>query len=494
MARVILVSNRVVDLSKASQAGGVAVLVADVMKNHPSLWFGWNGKIVPQADLDGAPEIRISRTRPQSAVATISLTPEEHRDYYLGYSNSVLWPVLHNRLDLARFDAGYYERYLEVNKRFATALLPLIGSDDTIWVHDYHLIPLATELRARGVRNPIGFYLHVPVAPAQTMLAIPEYRTVARDLAAYDLVGLQTRADVANLIQFFEDSVAGRILQDGRIGVFDRRVSVKSFPVGINLDDFHGTPSTDLALHPQRGSARIIGVDRLDYTKGLPQKFRAFGRFLEKNPHYHRKVVLSQIAPPTRERVEAYADIRAQLESLSGHVNGLFGELDWMPIHYIHRSAPRKRLRDVYRHSRIGMFTPLRDGMNLVCKEYVAAQDPDDPGVLILSRFAGAAEELVDALIVNPYNIEELADAILTALEMDKTERIARYESLIGAVRKQDTCAWQASYLAALETAHREFGTADAPSHKLRQTLDRLERRMDPLGKHTVSGRRLLDS
>ena len=185
-----------------------------------------------------------------------------------------------------------------------------------------------------------------------------------------------------------------------------------------------------------------MGVDRLDYTKGLPQKFRAFGRFLEKYPDYRRKVTLSQIAPPTRETMAAYADIRHELEMLSGSINGRYGELDWVPIQYIHRSTPRKMLVDVYRNSRIGLVTPLRDGMNLVAKEYVAAQDPDDPGVLILSRFAGAAEQMKEALIVNPYDVEEMADNIKVALEMGLTERQERYQALLEGVRRHDTFGW----------------------------------------------------
>ncbi len=477
LSRLVIVSNRVVDLSKAAQAGGVAVVIADVLRDREGLWFGWNGRITDASDAARTPSVRTARGHGSNATATIPLTPEEHRDYYLGYSNSVLWPVFHNRLDLARFDAGFYQRYIEVNQRFAEALVPLLLEDDTIWIHDYHLIPLASELRERGVANPIGFFLHIPVPPPQAFLAIPEHRELARDLSACDLIGLQTSADVANLIKFLEDAVAGRILQDGRITVFDRQLMIENFPVGINLADFSGTAHLELDVQARSGAHRIIGVDRLDYTKGLPQKLSAFGRFLEKNPHYRGRVVLSQIAPPTRESVDAYTDIRSTLESLSGKINGMFGELDWVPIHYIHRSAPRKRLRNVYRSSRIGMFTPLRDGMNLVAKEYIAAQDPSDPGVLILSRFAGAAEQLTDALIVNPYNIEEMADAILTALEMGKTERIERHGRLLAAIKAQDIFAWSKAFLSALDARGEERRAAAASGATMRHLLDRLERK-----------------
>jgi trehalose 6-phosphate synthase len=461
--RVVVVSNRVMELRKAVQAGGVAVAVADLLRTRPGLWFGWSGKIQDGTDGSETPDVKVVRAAGGRNLATIPLSEDEHRDYYLGYSNSVLWPVFHNRLDLARFEAGYYARYMGVNKRFAHALKTLIQPDDVVWVHDYHLIPLGAELRRAGVENPIGFYLHIPVPPSQAFLAIPEHRALAQALTAYDLIGLQTRGDVANLIQFLEDSVSGRILQDGRISAFEQRLAIESFPVGIDADSFtHASPAAAL-VQSSDGAQRIIGVDRLDYTKGLPQKFRAFGHFLEKYPEYRRNVVLTQIAPPTRESVEAYTDIRQTLEALSGKINGMFGELDWVPIHYIHRPAPRDKLRDIYRASRIGFFTPLRDGMNLVAKEYVASQDPDDPGVPILSRFAGAAEQLGDALIVNPYDIEEMAEALKTALVMERPERIARYQRMMAVIRAYDSATWSASFLATLEAAAAERSRAAPP-------------------------------
>ena len=243
-------------------------------------------------------------------------------------------------------------------------------------------------------------------------------------MASYDLIGLQTKVDVGNLIDYLQDGVFGRILQDGRIRAFDRELSIASFPVGIDVDYSSGRDRSGRASE-SAPTIRLLGVDRLDYTKGLPQKFRAFGRFLEKYPDYRRQVTLSQIAPPTRETMVAYADIRHELEMLSGSINGRYGELDWVPIQYIHRSTPRKMLFDVYRNSRIGFVTPLRDGMNLVAKEYVAAQNPEDPGVLILSRFAGAAEQMKEALIVNPYDVEEMADSIKVGAR-DGAHRTAR--------------------------------------------------------------------
>lgn len=296
MSWIVLVSNRVVDLSKAAQAGGVAIAIADVLRARKGLWLGWSGKLAERSEEQRtAPDVTETGT---ATVATLPLSNREYKEYYLGYSNAVLWPVFHSRLDLAQFEAGYYSRYLEVNRRFAQALRPLLRPDDTIWVHDYHMIPLGLELRKLGVENPIGFFLHIPVPPAQIFLAIPEHKELARSFASYDLVGLQTKADVANLTHFLQSGRFGRIQQEGRVKAFDRDLMVASFPVGIDVEFFVGSrPKKSREQQPT--ATRLIGIDRLDYTKGLPQKFRAFGRFMEKYPDYRRKVVLSQIAPPT---------------------------------------------------------------------------------------------------------------------------------------------------------------------------------------------------
>jgi trehalose 6-phosphate synthase len=439
MSRVVLVSNRVLDLSKAARAGGVAVVLANIARTRKALWFGWNGEVKPSGEVDV-----IER---KGRIATTTLSDIDYAGYYLGYANSVLWPVFHNRLDLAQFEAGFFERFVDVNKRLAGLLQPMLCPDDVVWVHDYHLIPFAAELRRRGVANPIGFFLHIPFPPWQTFMAVPEHNELARALAAYDLIGLQTKADVANLRNYMSNGAYGRVVPDGRIRVFERLVSVASFPVGIDLTDFAKAKRATSLAQAHSSVSRIVGVDRLDYTKGLPQKFKAFGRLLDKYPHYQRRVVLTQIAPPTRESVEGYSEIRRELESLAGSINGRLGELDWVPIHYIYRSTPRRTLGDIYRSSRVCMVTPLRDGMNLIAKEYVAAQDAADPGVLILSKFAGAAEEMTDALIVNPYSIEETADVIRGALEMTLAERRDRHDALLAGVRKHDAAAWSQLFL-----------------------------------------------
>jgi trehalose 6-phosphate synthase len=445
MSRLVVVSNSVLDLSKAARAGGVGVVVtlADIVRTHKALWFGWNGEIKPAGEVDVVER--------EGRVATVPFSDIEYAGYHLGYANSVLWPVFHNRLDLAQFEARFFQRFVDVNRRLTGLLQPMLRPDDVIWAHDYHLIPFAAELRKRGVANPIGFFLHIPFPPWQTFTAVPEHKELARALAAYDLVGLQTNADVANLVNYMISALHGRIVPDGRIRLFDRLVSVASFPIGIDPTIFAKARRTSDLVQARSSVRRVVGVDRLDYTKGLPHKFKAFGQLLDKYPQYQRQVVLTQIASPTRESVEAYSDIRHELESLAGSINGRLGELDWVPIHYIYRSIPRRKLGDIYRSSQICMVTPLRDGMNLTAKEYVAAQDPDDPGVLILSQFAGAAEEMTEALIVNPYNIEETAEALRSALEMDLRERRARHGALLQGVYKNDAVAWSRLFIEHLQ-------------------------------------------
>ncbi len=465
MPRIVLVSNRVTDLTTAAQAGGLSVAIADIMLNRAALWFGWNGEVT---DVDDVPAVIRKEEIHNSILASMPLSESEFRDYYLGYSNSVLWPVFHNRLDLAQFEAGFFPEYLRVNRRFAAELIRLVEHDDVIWIHDYHLIPLAAELRALGAKNPIGFFLHVPVPPCQSYLAIPEHLEISTALAAYDLVGVQTQQDVANLIDIFQNSVSGQLLPDGRIRVGAQLVQITSIPVGIDIDEFVGDAAESVPM-ADGPDFRIIGIDRLDYTKGLPHKFKAYGRFLEENPQYRRRVVLSQIAPPTRDTLEAYSDIRGELKSLSGSINGRYSELDWMPIYYMHRSVSRNQLFGIYRGSKVGLVTPLRDGMNLVAKEYVAAQDPADPGVLVLSRFAGAAEQLKHAVIINPYNIAEMADAIKFAIEMPLSERKRRHQALLAVVAANDSAHWTRVFLSELirvSASTRTLSDGDGDSSK----------------------------
>lgn len=453
MSRLVIVSNRVADLSKPTQSGGLAVAMTDALGRRSGLWFGWDGEVVEQGTRV-APTVK---TIGSTTTVTLPLTRKDYRDYYTGYSNRVLWPIFHYRLDLAEFREEYLSGYQRVNSKFADALTPLLQPDDVIWIQDYHLIPLALELRKRGFEQKIGFFLHIPFPPADILAAAPEHEWLVRAMFSYDLIGFQTEADIANFMRYVDEKLGGQT-QDNRLSAFGRALVVKHCPIGIDVEAFSTmarAPEANerIELMQRRMIARthIIGVDRLDYSKGLPDRFRAFRRLLELYPENRGAVTFMQIAPPSREDVEAYAEIREELERLTGSINGEFGNFDWTPLRYIHRNIPRDTLAALFRGSKVGLVTPLRDGMNLVAKEYIAAQNEEDPGVLILSGFAGAAAEMKQALIVNPYNGDEVAAALQKAIKMPLAERCERHEELLRHIRRNDVFHWQQKFLAALD-------------------------------------------
>jgi trehalose 6-phosphate synthase len=460
MPRLVVVSNRVADPRKTA-AGGLAVALGEALNATGGLWFGWSGNIVERTDgnAQGPTRLHVQRAG-DVTLATVDLNREDHDAYYLGYSNGVLWPVFHYRLDLADFDAGYIGGYRRVNRLFAQQLLPLLRPDDLIWVHDYHLIPLAEELRTLGCRQRIGFFLHIPLPPPLIMAAIPAHEWLIRALFAYDLLGLQSQTDFNHFARYVYTEAQAEQAADGRFSAFGHQLRVQAFPIGIDVDEFvaltEGREAQETLATMREQYARrrlLVGVDRLDYSKGLPQRLRAMRSLLTRYPGNCNSATLIQIASPSRETVGAYNDLRRQLEGLCGSINGNFGELDWMPIRYIHRTVARRRLPGLYRASRVALVTPLRDGMNLVAKEFIAAQDPADPGVLVLSRFAGAAEQLRDALLVNPYDSDGTADAIQHALHMPLEERQARHQRLLSNIREYDVHWWQRNFLEALQQA-----------------------------------------
>ena len=454
MSRLVVVSNRVADPRKAA-AGGLAVALGESLQQTGGLWFGWSGTVLPEAVPDDAP-LHLQQAG-NVTLATIDLNKEDHDSYYLGYSNDVLWPVFHYRLDLANFDAGFIGGYRRVNQLFARKLLPLLKPDDIIWIHDYHLIPLAAELRALGCRQRIGFFLHIPLPPPLILAAIPQHEWLVRSLFSYDLVGFQSEADLAHFARYVGVEAAAETLDLHHYRAFGRTVRAQAFPIGIDVDEFaaltHAKEARDMydTMKREYSTRRLlIGIDRLDYSKGIPNRVRAFRELLAHYPENRRSATLIQIASPSRELVDAYGDIRRELESLCGAINGDYGELDWMPVRYIHRNVARKRIPGLCRAAAVGLVTPLRDGMNLVAKEYIAAQDPGDPGVLVLSRFAGAAEQLKEALLVNPYDTHGTAEVMEQALQMPLEERRHRHQKLLQRIREQDVHWWRRTYLQAL--------------------------------------------
>jgi trehalose 6-phosphate synthase len=455
MSRLIVVSNRISRPQGrgAAQTGGLAMALTAGLRAYNGLWFGWSGNTTPE--FTG----QITTTKSDGVtIATIDLEDIDVQEYYNGYANKTLWPVFHYRIDLAAYDRSFNQGYDRVNRRFAETLRPLIEPDDIVWIHDYHMIPMARELRRLGVKNRIGFFLHIPWPARQLVTTLPRHRQLVEALFDYDLIGFQTTEWLEAFEDYLVHEVDGSIMGDGILEAFGKSVRAGAFPIGIDAEEFAVQVRSPAAARMyDRMAAQsvfrsmIVGVDRLDYSKGLDERFLGFELFLKDNPDFHGKVFLLQIAPLSRDEVDTYQDIRTELDTLSGRINAAFADTDWSPIRYVNRNYRRDELAGVYRAARVGLVTPLRDGMNLVAKEYVAAQNPDDPGVLILSRFAGAAMQMKQALIVNPFSHEELAEALKRALTMDIGERKRRYEALFEGVKRDDVTAWRESFVSALE-------------------------------------------
>ncbi|NTZ44439.1 MULTISPECIES: alpha,alpha-trehalose-phosphate synthase [Lelliottia] len=452
MGRLVVVSNRIAPPDdKKSSAGGLAVGILGALKSAGGLWFGWSG------DVGNEDQPLKKVTQGNITWASFNLGEKDYEEYYSQFSNAVLWPAFHYRLDLVKFQRESFEGYMRVNALLADKLLPLIEEDDILWIHDYHLIPFASELRKRGVNNRIGFFLHIPFPTPEIFNALPPHEELLEGLCDYDLLGFQTENDRLA----FLDSVSGKTRVTTRSGkshtAWGKAFNTEVYPIGIEPDEI----ATDASgpLPPKLAQLKselknvknIFSVERLDYSKGLPERFLAYERLLDKFPQHHGKIRYTQIAPTSRGEVQAYQDIRHQLETEAGRINGRYGQLGWTPLYYLNQHFDRKVLMKVFRYSEVGLVTPLRDGMNLVAKEYVAAQDPKDPGVLVLSQFAGAANELSSALIVNPYDSDDVANALDRALTMPLTERIARHAEMMKVIRENDINHWQEHFIRDLE-------------------------------------------
>jgi trehalose 6-phosphate synthase len=435
--------------------GGLAMALAAALREYSGLWFGWSGRTKPRFDGQLA-----KQTVDGVTTALVDLEEADRDEYYNGYANKTLWPLFHYRTDLAAYDRAYGEGYSRVNRRFAETLRPLIAPDDLIWVHDYHLIPLARELRLLGVANRIGFFLHVPWPAHQVFTTLPGHGRLAQAMFDYDLVGFQTDEYQQAFEEYVLAVAGGAQVAPGQLKAFGRGLKVGAFPIGLDAADFARMLRSGRARRMRELMTAatvfrhlVLGVDRLDYSKGLEERFLGFERFLADNPDLRREVLMLQIAPVSREAVSAYQEIRARLDALSGRVNAEFSDVDWNPFRYVNRNYRRDELAGIYGAARVGLVTPLRDGMNLVAKEFVAAQRPDDPGVLVLSRFAGAARQLKDAILVNPNAPEEIAEALKQALAMDKAERIRRWRALNDNVQTEDVTAWRDAFVDALAGA-----------------------------------------
>ncbi len=461
MSRLVVISNRVAvpdPGGNGQTAGGLAVAVNAALKNRAGIWFGWSGRIVD------APSDEPEVVRHDSVTyAVVDLSPADFDEYYSGFANRVLWPILHYRVDLAEFTRSDLSGYIRVNETFANQVSKILAPDDVVWVHDYHMMPLARYLRARGHDNKIGFFLHIPLPPPDILRALPHHAEIIGALADYDLVGFQTENDRDNFTRYLTQS-GGSSGRDGGIqDAHGRSPRTGVFPVGIDTEAFASAARRMSASSFIRdvknslsGRSMVMGVDRLDYSKGIPHRMEAFERFLTAYPNWRGRVTYLQITPKSRSEIAEYAEIDQAVSAKAGQINGTFGEVAWTPIRYINKTHSRDALAGLYRIARAALVTPLRDGMNLVAKEYVAAQDAEDPGVLILSQFAGASLELRDgALMVNPHETEGVAAAIRRALEMPLAERRVRHQRMMSVIEKNDIDRWAERFLSALGETRR---------------------------------------
>jgi trehalose 6-phosphate synthase len=454
--RLVVVSNRVGPIAggKASH-GGLAVAVRAALEEEGGgLWFGFSGSVSEKAD--AAPQLE---TAGNITAATLDLTRRDFEEYYIGFANRVLWPLFHYRPSLIGFTRRDLAGYLRVNDAFARALLAMLQPNDLVWVHDYHLIPFAAALRRLGWRQPIGFFLHTPFPAAELLRLLPNHRELMAALCAYDLVGFQTRSDRQGFIDYLS-RLDGVTFRGNVVHANGRTVRAAVFPVGIEVEVLaEQAERAEKSRHTRRlqesirDRSLIIGVDRLDYSKGLPARFAAYAHLLEHYRQTRGRVTFLQIAPPSRSDVPEYREIRRALEGAAGSINGRHAEFDWTPLRYLNKSFPHHVLTGFYRAARLALVTPFRDGMNLVVKEYLASQSPQDPGVPVLSCFAGAAHELKEALIVNPYDREAVAEAIWQGLEMPLGERLERWKAMMATLRRHDSRDWHSRFIAALATS-----------------------------------------
>ena len=470
---VIVVSNRVAQfLPDEPISGGLAAALIPMVKESGAIWVGSSGRTSDAAQRKD-PLVKIEPLG-TGALATVDMPSKHYVGYYEGFANSALWPALHSRADLIHVTAENYTSYREVNAFMARALLRFSKPDAVFWVHDYHLLTLGAELRRFGIDRPIGFFLHTPWAERQTMAAVPHHAEIVREMLAYDLIGFQTVEDRQNFEDYLRVEL-GITTVDGTIVTEWGWTQLATFPIGIDVDEFARRaasamtrPEVSRLRASLQGEKLVLGVDRLDYSKGLANRIRAFERLLENEPSLKRRVSLLQVAVPSRGNIKAYRELKAELATLVSEINGRHGEVDWTPIRYLNKGFSQLTLAGFYRTAHVGLVTPLHDGMNLVAKEYVAAQNPLDPGVLVLSSFAGAAKELDAALQVNPHDVDAVAQQIAKGLAMSIEERRERWQQMVTKLRRAPVRSWFTDFLHTLAEVRR----APALPTDLRLVLD----------------------
>jgi trehalose 6-phosphate synthase/phosphatase len=461
MGKLITISNRLPfsfvkregKLSLEASAGGVATGLRSFYQSRPSAWIGWPG--LPSSKITPEEERQITKRLSAENCRPVFLSSYEIDQYYHGFANRTIWPLFHYFPLFAIYNKAYWSVYKRVNEKFCEDALRIISPGDDIWIHDYHLMLLPALIRREVPSARIGFFLHIPFPAFEIFRLLPWREDILRGLLGADLVGFHTY----NYAHYFLNSVRRLLHYDDLnwlVGTGSRLVKVDAFPMGIDYGRFH-TAINDPELQRETGRIRkkvngkriILSVDRLDYTKGIPQRLESFEMFLEANPHFREKVILILVAVPSRTAVETYARLKSQVDELVGRINGRYGTIGWVPIWYLYRLLPFKNLAAFYHLADVAMVTPLRDGMNLIAKEYVAAK-VDRHGVLILSETAGSAKELGDALLVNPNNKEEVAAALTEALGMPAEDQQARMENMQKRLERFTIRRWADEFIAEL--------------------------------------------
>jgi trehalose 6-phosphate synthase len=451
--RLIIVSNRVSIPDSSTAPGGLAVGVLAALRQCGGTWVGWSGTLADEPEL--SPYVREAEG---IRYATVDLPRPDFEAYYSGFCNGALWPLCHYFPGRFRYDAAEYAAYQAINRRIASAVARVGDVSDPIWVHDYQLIPAGRYLRAEGMTGPLGFFLHIPFPHVEVLRVLPVYAELVRDLCQYDLVGFQTEQDLMAFRSAVRDVYGEQVATTkSHVTVEGRTVRVGVFPIGVDVDAVaaqaaaaQGDEQVRRLVAGVLGRKLLLGVDRLDYSKGLVERFTAYRHLLESSPEHLGRITYIQIAPLGRMNVPAYAEIRDALERAAGHTNGQYADTDWTPIRYLNKDFPHPVLLGFLRCADVCAVTPVRDGMNLVAKEFVAAQDPENPGVLVLSNMAGAARELTDALLVNPYDEHAVAAALREALELPLADRRARHAKMLEALRRNTIRHWHESFVASL--------------------------------------------
>ena len=446
MSKLVVISNRVMspNFKKKESSGGLIVAIDKALKKSGGIWIGWSGDVKPE-NHEKHYEIKDENVN----YITLDLTKNNYENFYNGYCNDILWPLFHYRLDLINYSKDRYLSYKKVNILFAEKVVSFLSKDDLLWVHDYHFMLLAKELRKRKCTQKLGFFLHVPWPSREVLMVLPDHYELVSGLLDYDIIGFQTKNYALAFLDYIVRELNGNVEPDGFVYALGKRTRVQHFPISIETDEFSKLSSkAKNSNHIQRlvkslGEEKlIVGVDRLDYSKGLIKRFQTYEHLLKNYPANIKKTTFLHISPTSRGDVSKYKQLRRDLETKAGHINGTFADFDWTPIRYLNKGFSRQILSGFFRRSQIGLVTPLRDGMNLVAKEYVASQSHENPGVLILSIFAGSAEELDGAILVNPYDIDEMANAIDIGLKMNLDERISRWSGMIDRLQSHDIDYW----------------------------------------------------